>query len=189
MSPIEHTIIGIIGLPASGKGTIAEYLKEKHGAEKLRFSSTLNTILERLRVEQTRDNLIILSEVIRELCGEDVLARAILIGVQRSPNPLVVIDGVRRQGDIEIFHGMKNFHLLAVDAEPRTRYERSKMRAEKSGESTQTFDDFMTLEHRSTEVSARELMGQAEILIDNNGSIENLYRRIDEYIQSLDARQ
>lgn len=187
MNANEHMIIGIVGLPASGKGTIAAYIQTHHGAEKLRFSSTLNAILERLHVEQTRDNLIVLSEVLRERCGEDTLARAMLIGAQRSTSSIVVIDGVRREGDITVFRGMKNFHLVAVDAEPRVRYERAKLRAEKTEEATQTFDDFMKLENRSTEVSARELMSKAEIIIDNNGSLEALYQQVDRFIQAVEV--
>jgi dephospho-CoA kinase len=188
MSTEGRVVLGIIGPPAAGKGTIAAYLEQSHGAGKLRFSDTLHAILTRLHVEQTRDNLIVLSEVIRERCGEDVLARAMMIGVEKSPQPIVVIDGVRREGDIALFRTMPNFHLLAVTAEAEARYERSKARAEKPEESTQKLEDFMALENRSTEVSARELMSQAEITIDNNGSLEELYRHVDEYLRSLDVQ-
>lgn len=185
--PAGRLVLGIIGPPAAGKGTIAAYLEASHGAGKLRFSDTLRAILARLHIEETRDNQIILSEVIREKCGEDILARAMMIGAERSPQAIVVIDGVRREGDIDLFRTMTNFHLIAVDADLNTRYERSKTRAEKPEESTLTFEEFTALENRSTEVSARKLMDRAEITIDNNGSIEDLYRQIDEYLRSLNV--
>ena len=104
---------------------------------------------------------------------------------ERAEEHIVVIDGVRRAGDIELFRSMPGFHLIAVDADIRTRYERAKLRAEKPEEATQTFNDFAALEQRSTEVTCRELIGQAEITFDNNGTMEDLHGKIDEYLQAL----
>ena len=177
-------IIGIIGMPAAGKGTVAEYLASTHHAHKLRFSDALNTILERLNTERTRDNLIRLSEVIRETCGEDVLARSILIGIEKTESSLIVIDGVRRESDIELFRGLPNFKLIAIDTDIQIRYERAKKRAEKPEEANQSFEDFAALDKRSTEVSTAELMKKADARIDNNGTLDQLYAQIDQLIHN-----
>jgi len=189
MNEASRVVLGIIGPPASGKGAISTYLASVYGAGKLRFSDTLHAILERLNIERTRDNLIILSEVIRERCGEDVLARAMMIGAEQAPQQIIVIDGVRRAGDIELFRSMPGFHLIAVDADIHTRYERAKLRAEKPEEATQTFNDFAALEQRSTEVTCHELISQAEITFDNNGTMEDLRGKIDEYLRSLGVQK
>lgn len=172
-------------MPASGKGTIADYLEKTYHAPKLRFSDALSIILQRLDVEKTRDNQIKLSEVLRETCGEDILSRAIQIGIEKHPSDLIVVDGVRREGDIATLKEVATFHLLGVDAEQRIRYERAKGRAEKSEEANQTFEAFQLLDQRSTEVTTRELMQRAEIIFNNNGSLEDLYRQVDQYINAI----
>jgi dephospho-CoA kinase len=181
----QKIVIGIIGMPASGKGTIAEYIEKTYGAPKLRFSDALSTILDRLDVEKTRDHQIKLSEVLRETCGEDILSRAIQIGIFNAPSNFIIVDGVRREGDITTLKEVSTFHLLGVDAEPQTRYERSKLRAEKAEEANQTFEDFQKLDQRSTEVTTRALMANAEIVFDNNGTIEQLYGQVDQYLQAI----
>jgi dephospho-CoA kinase len=181
----KKIVFGIIGMPASGKGTIADYLEKTYNAPKLRFSDALSIILERLNLEKTRDHQITLSEVLRETCGEDILSRAIQIGIQKCSADLIVVDGVRREGDIVTLKEVSDFHLLGVDAEQRTRYERAKQRAEKSEEANQTFEDFQLLDQRSTEVTTRELMQRAEIVFNNNDSFEDLYRQVDEYLQAI----
>ncbi|MCW1892468.1 MAG: AAA family ATPase [Candidatus Uhrbacteria bacterium] len=178
-------VIGIIGMPASGKGTVADYLQKTHSTPKLRFSDALSTILERLHLEKTRDHQITLSEVLRETCGEDILSRAIQIGIQKSPSPVIVVDGVRREGDITTLKEVADFHLLGVDAAAETRYERAKKRAEKPEEANQSFEDFLKLDQRSTELTTRELMKQASMTFDNNGSFEHLYEQIDQYLSAI----
>jgi len=44
----EKIIIGLVGQMASGKGTIAEYLRDKHGADFFTFSTVLRDVLNRL---------------------------------------------------------------------------------------------------------------------------------------------
>lgn len=181
----KKIVFGIIGMPASGKGTIADYLEKTHRAPKLRFSDALSVILQRLDVEKTRDNQIKLSEVLRETCGEDILSRAIQIGIEKHPSDLIVVDGVRREGDIATLKEVATFHLLGVDAEPRTRYERAKLRAEKIEEANQSFEEFQKLDERSTEVTTRELMKNAEIVFDNNGDFNHLYEQVDQYLNAI----
>lgn len=184
MNP-NKIVVGIVGMPASGKGTIAEYIERAYGAPKLRFSDALSTILDRLGIEKTRDHQITLSEVLRETCGEDILSRAIQIGISNSNSNLVIVDGVRREGDIVTLKEVSTFHLLGVDAKPETRYERSKLRAEKVEEATQTFEEFQQLDQRSTEVTTQNLLTSAEIVFDNNGSLEQLYEQVDQYLQAI----
>src|SRR3989344_1063919 len=104
-------IIGLVGEGGAGKGTIAAYLKEKHQAATCRFSDALNDILARLDVEPTRENLIELSEILRKSFGETVLARAIARWTRSADREVIVIDGVRRMGDIETFSKLPGFHL------------------------------------------------------------------------------
>lgn len=181
----KKIVIGIIGMPASGKGTVANYLEKTYGAPKLRFSDALSKILDRLGIEKTRDRQITLSEVLRETCGEDILSRAIQIGVHTSASPLVVVDGVRRDGDIITLKEVADFHLLGVDADVRTRYERAKQRAEKPEEANQSFEDFMRLEERSTEITTKALMQHANVILENNGSFDDLYKQVDQYLDAL----
>lgn len=186
---MQKTVIGIIGMPASGKGTIAEYIERVYGTPKLRFSDALSTILERLGIEKTRDHQITLSEVLRETCGEDILSRAIQIGIATSPAETLIVDGVRREGDIATLKAVSSFHLLGVDADARTRYERSRQREEKSGESELSFEDFQKLDQRSTEVTTRALMASAEIIFDNNKTKDSLYQQINEYLSAIGIKK
>ena len=53
----KKIIIGLVGQLACGKGTVAEYLKEKYGASVYRYSTMLRDVLNRLYLEINRVNM------------------------------------------------------------------------------------------------------------------------------------
>lgn len=173
------TIIGFVGLPASGKGEAARYLKEKYHAETFRFSTMLRDILGRLYVEQSRDNLIKISEIVRATFGEDILSKTMLRDISKSTAPLIVVDGIRRASDVT---KLPDFVLVEIFADIQVRYERLKARGENADDQTKTFAAFQADHERSTEQSILDITGAATERIDNNGTPEALYATLDKLI-------
>lgn len=176
-------ILGFVGLPASGKGTSAEYCQKKYGASAYRFSTMLFDLLKRIYVETNRDNLIKMSEAIRGTFGEDTMAKVMAKDAESDQNSLIVVDGIRRMADIEYLSKLPNFILIEIFADPHTRYERVIQRSEKADDKTKTFEQFMADHQRSTEMSIPEVAGHASEHIDNNGSVEELYKNLDNLIK------
>jgi len=180
-------IIGLTGQAGSGKGTVGAYLRDQYGASFLTFSSSLRKTLETLALEPSRDNMIKLSEALRTAFGEDVLSRAIARDALASAAPVVVVDGIRRVDDIiTTLQSLPNFHLVAVEADPRVRYERLTQRGEKSDETTMTWEDFLANEQRSTEQTIPAVMAQASIHLRNDGTLEEIQQQTDKMMQRID---
>ena len=74
---MKKLIIGLTGPVASGKGTVKKYIEEKYGAKDCRFSTILRDVLVRIDVPIIRENLQKVSTTLRQLFGEDLLARVI----------------------------------------------------------------------------------------------------------------
>lgn len=183
---MSRIILGITGDPASGKGTIAAYCRDRHGASSYRFSDVLFETLGLLDVETSRDNLIKLSIALRHEFGETVLARALAKKVAADEHDLVVIDGIRRLGDIETLRTLPGFHLVYVTADVRIRFERQIKRGEKSGETNMTFEQFLAQENAETERSIKEVAAHAAATITNDGTRDDLYRAVDNLIKQYD---
>ena len=47
-----------------------------------------------------------------------------------------------------------------------------------------TYEEFLALDQRSTEVSARAVEARAEHVFDNNGTREELFRAVDAYMHT-----
>ncbi|MBD3311082.1 MAG: AAA family ATPase [Candidatus Magasanikbacteria bacterium] len=175
-------ILGFVGPLASGKGTSASYLKEKYAANTHRFSTMLRDMLDRIYLDKSRDNLIKMSEAIREKFGEDIMAKAMAGDAKKDPNNIVVIDGIRRPADIEYLSQNPDFILVAIDADIEKRYERIIKRGENADDKSKTFEEFQADHQRSTEVTIPGVMAEADENIDNNGSLQELYSQLDKLV-------
>jgi len=178
-------ILGIVGENSSGKTTITEYLQKTQNAVCFRFSGMLGDILARLYLEPTRQNFQTLSTILRQNFSEDLMSKVIAIDVKNSPAQFIITEGVRRPTDITYLQDNPGFHLVAVNTNEKTRFERVKSRREKPDDATKTWEEFQKESNQESEQKIREIAAQAEFVIDNNGTQEQLYHQIDEIIKKI----
>ena len=176
------TILGIAGEIASGKGTVADYLIKNHKATSHRFSTALRDVAKRMHLEESRENLQKMSTIFRENFDDNILSMVIYKDVENDDNELIVIDGVRRMADIEFLKKLEGFKLLYVDTEMKTRYERITKRGENSDDNSKTFEEFKKDHQREAELQIKSLKKEADAIIDNNGSFEELYKQLDNLV-------
>ncbi len=175
-------IIGLAGEMASGKGTVAQYLVEHKGASVHKFSTMLRDVLTRMHIAQTRDNLQKLSTLLREAYGQDTFARVIAEDVKTDLAPIVIVDGVRRESDIVYLRENPAFQLVFIDTDLRTRYERIVLRTENAGDHSKTFEQFVEESKADAEIHIAALKDVADIVINNNGTLEDLHRQVDAFL-------
>ena len=178
-------ILGLVGPIASGKDTVKKYLEKKYGATGCRFSSILRDILERIDLPNSRENMQELSTILRQKFGEDILAKAIASDAIKLKSNIVVVDGVRRMADIKFLKNTPGFYLVAVDAEPKIRYERLVKRGENAGDAGKTHSQFLKDHQYETELAIPMLMKKAKYKLDNNDSLADLHKQIDKLIKNL----
>ncbi len=175
-------ILGLAGEIASGKGTVAEYLNKKHNASTHRFSTMLRDVLDRLHLEHTRENMQKISTALRKNYGEDTLARVIAEDVKKDDAEIIVVDGVRRLDDIKYLKELDGFNLVYIEAEIKKRYNRIIERSENTDDQNKTFEQFEKDHQGEPELQIKGLKEYADIVIDNNGVMEDLYQQVDEII-------
>ena len=102
----DKIILGFTGLMACGKGTAAKYLAEKYNADTFRFSTMLRDVLDRLYLPKSRKNFQIISPLLRETFGQDLMAKVMAKDVENADSRIIAIDGMRRPADIEYLKKM-----------------------------------------------------------------------------------
>lgn len=182
---MSKIILGFTGPIASGKEVAKKYIEKKYGASSFKFSTILRTILDFVAVEQNRDNIIALSTFLRQQYGEDLLAKAIAKSVTEAKNDFIVVDGIRRMADIEYLKKVPGFTLIAIDAKPEIRYQRSVSRNENLGDDVKSYYQFLADHQKETEATIPEVMAKANYQINNTGNLEDLYDQIDKIIEKI----
>jgi dephospho-CoA kinase len=182
-------ILGFTGPIASGKEVAKKYIETNYGGSNFKFSSILRDILNYLDVENNRDNLIDLSTFLRIRYGEDILAKAIAKKVKDSNENIIVVDGIRRLADITYLKKVPGFILIAIDASPEIRYQRSVTRNENPGDDQKSYETFLADHQKETELTIPGVMAQANYTIDNSGGLEHLHQEIDKIILAVQNNQ
>jgi len=173
-------IIGLVGEPACGKGSVANLIIKHFGGTRLTTSDILRRTLKDLNIESSRDNLITLALLVKQGFGNPVLMKAMLHDVETVESELIIVDGIRMPGDADVFkeeYG-NDFKLIYVTASQRTRYERSVLRGEKAGESDASFEEFASKELSETEKSIALVGTTADFKIENDGSADELEEKV-----------
>lgn len=176
-------ILGITGEMGSGKGTIAKHVVEEKNGSAHRFSTILRDILDRVYLEQSRDNMQALSTVMRKTFGEDLMAKGMYHDAQNDEHEVVVVDGVRRMSDITYLRELPQFKLVYVEADMEKRFERISKRGENADDAKKTFEEFKKSHEDESELQIKELKSYANYVVNNDGTFADLYRQIDEIIK------
>ena len=172
-------IIGLVGEMGAGKTTATNYLKQKYGAVSFRFSDALRDVLNRLHLEHTRENLQTLSTFFRQNFGEDILSKILAEDVKKTDASLIITEGIRRPTDVTYLKALDNFFIVALNVDERARYERIVERSENPDDHSKTWEQFQAEGRQEAEQKIAEIAAEATETIDNNGSLENLYRQLD----------
>jgi dCMP deaminase len=179
-------IIGLTGTNGSGKTEVSGYLKSR-GFELYSLSDEIREEILRRGKEITREVLIEVGNELREEFGPGILAERILLKLERDHN--YVVDSIRNPYEVEVLKRRKDFILLAVEADQRVRFERTRSRGRESA--AQTLEKFIEEENREL-VSANPASQQlhatrrkADLVIANDGTLDDLHRQLDELLPPL----
>lgn len=179
---MSKLIIGLAGQIASGKDTVADYVKEKYDGVTVSFSQPLREILNRIYLPIDRKHMSTLAQILIDNFGSDVLSKTIANEIEKSDKKIFVLPNLRRVGDYEHLGANPGFRLVGIDADPKIRYERLIKRSQNEDDRTKTWEQFQADAKLSTEVDIADLIKKSSVTLDNNGSLEDLYKQVDKLI-------
>jgi dephospho-CoA kinase len=182
MKKNKRIIICLVGEIACGKGAVVDYLVKKYGASSCRYSIILRDILDRVYQGQTRENLTNLSDFLRKNFGQDILSKVMADDITNDKNKLIVFDGIRRVPELNIFKKIPGFILIRIVGDQKIRYKRFIKRNENPGDNKKTYKQFLKDLKGVSDYEIPEVMKRADLEINNDGSLENLYKQVDQIV-------
>jgi len=175
-------ILGVTGEMGSGKGVIAKHVVLEHKGNMHKFSTMLRDVLNRMYIEESRENIAKLSLMLRQSFGEETFANTMYHDTQRDEHDIVVIDGIRRMADIAYLMQLEHFKFIYVDADLESRYKRVVERGENENDAKKTLEEFKRDQELESETQIRDLKNYADYVIVNDGTYQDLYKKVDEII-------
>lgn len=177
-------IIGLVGQPSAGKDTLAGYFQAK-GFRHISTGDIIRQEMQARRIPLDRESMRRFTSMRR---SEEGSAYPISLVLQELGNGDSVISGMRNIAEIEELRRIfgDSFRLVAVTADSRVRWERSKARDREGDEIS--YEEFLLREskERAGEMHQNDaVIDNADYVIDNSGNEEALAAHADKFLQSL----
>lgn len=183
-------IIGVTGTNGAGKGTLPEYLTERHGfAHHSARAFIVEEIVRRgLPVDRTTMNAT--ANDLRKTYGPEYVIKQLFERARESGGD-AIIESVRALGEAAFLKENGAF-VVAIDADRRIRYDRITKRASETDRVS--FEEFCLQEDREMaqteayDMNVRGVMDMADYTLMNDGSLEELHTAIEEMLIELRHR-
>jgi len=180
----KKIIIGLVGESGSGKDTVADYLRDKHGAILMRFADPLRETLSLYVENISREDLQWFSFALRNRFGNKVLSEALRKKIDSISEGIVFINGMRVLEDYDFVKSFPNSYVIYVTLDQKSRWERIFGRGEKSDDAV-SLEKFQEMEKAEIEVNIPKIGEKADFRIENTGTKEDLFAKVDEIIANL----
>jgi len=163
-------VIGVSGMPGSGKGVISR-MAHKKGIIIYRMGDVIREEAEK-RNEDVGETAVNLRKergdyVVAEICIEKIIMDYAQSG---SDDKIYMIEGIRSPHEVQIFKNrFSDFKVISVFSNPKTRFRRLKRR--NRSDDSEEFAEFEERDKRELGFGIGEVIATSDYLIVNSGPL------------------
>lgn len=177
-------IVGIVGMPGSGKSTVAQHLVKKYKAERIHLGDFIWQWLARRGIKPTEQSGTMAALYMWVEYGDIPLAKWAYDKTKKSKAKIIILDSLRTVEEARYFqlkYG-ESFHVIAVLASPVTRINRSQKRARFGALSKL---EFRIRDREELRLGVGDLIASSNHYIDANKSIKAVQNQTDAIVKQL----
>lgn len=177
-------VIGFVGLPASGK-TEAAKVAQKLGIPVIRMGDVVRKEVRRRGLDITEENVGKVANDIRARGGMGAVAERCIPLIKAMDDDTVVVDGLRGEAEVEVYKKTfkSQFALIAIIASQKNRFARALAR--KRNDDIVDWEGFKQKDDRELRWGLKEAMKMADVLIDNNGTLEEFRENVGAVLEGI----
>jgi len=178
-------VIGVVGMPASGKGEFSS-IAAGMGVPVIVMGDMIRKAVTEAGLEPNDKNFGATANRLRAERGMDAIAQLCVPEIERLDAPLVLVDGIRGDTEVNLFRKhFTGFTLISIESSFDDRLARIAARARS--------DDFTTAEELHNR-DTRELgwglgnaLKVADIRLENKGSLTEFSDRVRALLRQLEG--
>ncbi len=169
-------VIGVVGLPASGKGEFSRTARSM-GIPIVVMGDVIRSEVGRAGLPITDANLGETANRLRQERGMAAIAELSLPAILQENGPIVLVDGIRGDAEVVFFKSQfDEFYLVGVDAPFATRLARLSERGREDDHLTG--EDLRKRDRREISWGLGRALAMADVLVCNDGTIGDFETRV-----------
>ena len=167
----KKRVIAILGMPGAGKG-IASEAARRLGLEVLVLGDVIREETERRGLEPTPENVGNVMLQVRRDEGPAVVVRRLVPKIEASGSQTLIVEGIRSEDEVQELRSKYEVVTVGIHASPKTRFQR--LLARGRSDDPKTWNTFYERDSRELNVGLCRVIALADILLLNEGTIEEL---------------
>ena len=180
-------IIGVVGLPASGKGEFSRIANEMNIPVVIMGDVVRNAVRD-AGLKMTDKNMGEMSRQLREGLGRDALAQLTISLIESRNSPVVLVDGIRSDGEVETFRShFDDFVLVGI----RSPFEIRARRLKSRGRSDDVTDEISLRSRDERELGwgLGAALEMSEYTLNNEGTIESFEGKVRDILKKIGSEK
>ncbi len=187
----ELLIIGLVGMPGSGKGECAKIAAEQ-GFTVVNMGDLVREYTKKSGLDLTDENIGGTAHAEREKFGYDIWAKRTVGRIKElnlPENELVVIDGIRGESEVKMFYESfgEDFKTIGIKMPKTRRFELLQQRSR--SDAPMTFQEFEIRESREVTWGIKKALDDTDYIILNTGTLEELEESFYELLNIIQERE
>jgi dephospho-CoA kinase len=189
-------IIGLAGTAGAGKDTVADMLTKMFGMRNMSTSEAVRAMTRYIyhlppNFNPVRDQLFEVANYFRKEVDPALFVKLCILEARAQKYDRVIISGLRTIGEAQAVRNAGGI-IVAVDADPRIRYERMFSRA-RDAEAQKTLEEFLAQDEKENKGASEQgshrgikaVMDSADVVVSNNGTLEQLQLELTHKINNI----
>lgn len=185
--PKSDLVVLVAGLPGSGKTALSEYLSRK-GFSRVTMGDVIRRRLMKRGAPVSVQTMMEEARALRRSLGPAGVAILLVEELkEQGVTPPLVVDGVRSLDELAVIaKEVKGCHVLVyVHANPMTRFLRLLGRGREGD--PKSVEEFLARDKQELGFGLAQLAALADFVVVNEGSVEELYARVEEILGRIRA--
>ena len=175
-------IMGISGMPGSGKSLVSEKAVEK-GAIIVSMGDIIREEAKK-RGESTGDTAKNLRKEFGQFIVAELTIKKIKKIIEEGNENSIVVEGIRSHHEVDMFkENFKDFIILSIFANPTIRFKRLQIRQRE--DDSQDYEGFRTRDLNELGFGIGNVISLSDKMIINESDLESCYQEIDEYLEKI----
>jgi len=176
-------VIGVVGLPASGKGEFSR-IAESMGVPVVVMGDVIRQAVEEAGLPATDENLGSMATGLREKDGMAAIAKRCIPVIESHSSPVVLVDGIRGDAEVDLFRiHFEHFLLIGIDAPFAVRLARLTLRGR--GDDMSRPEELVERDRRETSWGLSRALAQADYIVYNDGTMEEFAAKSREILVEI----
>jgi len=176
-------VIGVVGLPASGKGEFSQTARSM-GIPVIVMGDVIREAVTRAGLPVTDRNLGETANRLRQERGMAAIAELTLPAIEKEKAPVVLVDGIRGDAEVALFRArFPEFYLIGIDAPFASRLARLSSRGREDDGVTE--EELLRRDRREISWGLGRALAESDYLICNDGTVQEFAAKVSSLLTEI----